>query len=191
MAEVNLSMWVGKPPTKPTAADVAGLHADHTEGEEEDLSEHTPVSQSPQSESVPSKAVNVSPRGGGQEEDRSDNLSHSSQTPLENGFIVDIPKISNKEDYEHLPGYFTVRRIFREVSPRQYLVELKSGEVDLVGEPFDNLLYPPLPSLTEDLYFLQHFHRTIFLTSDLSIAYQQETSRIRQLGICSGTIPFI
>ena len=60
----------------------------------------------------------------------------SSPSPkLQNGFFVDIPKIPNKDEYEHLPGHFTVDRVLSEYSQDRYLVKLRSGEVEFVCVP--------------------------------------------------------
>ena len=54
---------------------------------------------------------------------------------LQNEFFIDIPKIPNKDEYEHLPGHFTVDRVLSEDSQDRYLVKLRSGEVELVRVP--------------------------------------------------------
>ncbi len=48
-------------------------------------------------------------------------------------YFIDVPEIPNKDDYEHLPGHFTVDRVLAEYPRNKYLVKLGSGEVELVG----------------------------------------------------------
>jgi hypothetical protein len=133
MAEADFSGWVGKPPTRPKATN-RGIHDAGEDGEEGSLGRKTD-SDSPAPESVSYEDVSASPRAISKIHSKSITRSPSYQAQLENGFYVDIPHLSDKEDYEHLPGYFTVQKILREVTPGQYLVKLRSGEVDLVSMP--------------------------------------------------------
>ena len=49
------------------------------------------------------------------------------------GFIIEIPDIPNKDEYQHLPGHFEVSRVLSEYSASRYLVKLRSGERDIVS----------------------------------------------------------
>lgn len=54
---------------------------------------------------------------------------------LQDGLVVRVPTLpeEEREEYEHLPGYFEVKRILYSLPDRQYVVKLGSGEVDLVS----------------------------------------------------------
>ena len=123
MPGVDISIWVGKPPPRDDARHEAGQ-----EEEQESLQRDT-YSQSPHPQSVSNEDVSASSRAWGQ--------THSKTDTPSNGIYIDIPDLSDKENYEHLPGYFTVQRILREVTPGHFLVKLRSGEADLVSmSPF-------------------------------------------------------
>lgn len=51
---------------------------------------------------------------------------------LQNRFIIDIPRIPNKDDYEHLPGHSTVACVLSQNEKDKYFVKLASGETELV-----------------------------------------------------------
>ncbi len=145
MAAVDISVWVGKPPARVKVPDVA-MPDPEQDGEEGSLRRKTDSDSLP-SESVSYKDASASPRGQSQTQSRPNTRSPAYQTHHENSFYIDIPPLTDNEDYEHLPGYFAVHRILREVTPGHYLVELRSGEVDLVSVPSDNsskVAYPPL-----------------------------------------------
>jgi hypothetical protein len=133
MAGIDLSAWVGKPPPRSKDPDDALKDAGQSEGETS--SGRKSYSKSPDPESVSSKDVSASPTEGSKTHSKPDSLSPPRQTLPTNGFYIDIPAISDKEQYGHLPGYFTVHKILREVTPARYLVKLRSGEVDLVSLP--------------------------------------------------------
>lgn len=54
---------------------------------------------------------------------------------LQQGFFIEPPKLSEeeKEDYDFLPGHFSVERIISKIRHDKYMVKLKSGERDLVS----------------------------------------------------------
>jgi hypothetical protein len=127
----GLSAWLSKPPTTRKSVEDAEAGCDSSnepslpeEAETADLSDS-------HGEQVQSEAGD---RGGMASEE--EQASQRSPSPkLQNGFFVDIPKIPNKDEYEHLPGHFTVDRILSEYSQDRYLVKLRSGEVELVRVP--------------------------------------------------------
>lgn len=104
------------------------------EGEEGRSSQSKTDLISPQPENV-LEDLSTASTAQSQAHNKSDARTPSSQTDPVNDFYIDIPHLSEKEEYEHLPGYFTVQRILREVRPDHYLVKLRSGETDLVSMP--------------------------------------------------------
>lgn len=122
-----------KPATGTTVTDVAAH--DTGRDEEQFAAEGHVDSGSPPADgsSARYKDSSSSSRGGSQSHSTPDTQLPSQQPQLENGFYIEIPHISDKENYEHLPGYSTVLKILREVKPGHYLAKLGSGEVDLVS----------------------------------------------------------
>ena len=133
MAEIDLSTWVGKPPPRAKDQEAPMQYAGQSEGNTSSGQKTDTRSTPP--ESVSSKNVSASSRESSQPFHKPDTLSPPEPTHPTNDFYIDIPALSDKEEYEHLPGYFTIHKIVREVSPARYLVKLRSGEVDLVSLP--------------------------------------------------------
>jgi hypothetical protein len=134
MTEVDFSKWVGKPPRD------GAIHESEERGEGEEDEKATSLhrktdSDSSQPESVSDKDNDASPGTKSRSNTNStpNSPSPSHQTQLVNGFYIDIPKLAEESEYEHLPGYFAVQKIIREVKPGRYLVRLRSGETDLVS----------------------------------------------------------
>ena len=136
MDVTDLSAWLGKPPTTPNVqqnsksvedAEVGSNSSNEPslpEAETADLSDsdvEQAQSEAEEQDSLSSEEEQASQRG--------------PSPKLQNGFFVDIPKIPNKDEYEHLPGHFTVNRVLSEYSQDRYLVKLRSGEVELVCVP--------------------------------------------------------
>lgn len=91
---------------------------------------------------------------------------------LHNGFFIDIPKIPNKDDFEHLPGYFVVDCVLSEYAKDRYLVKLGSGEIELVR--VRTFFHPPI---------LLHLFFTPVLASNNSLTHSQLSSRhLRLIG---------
>jgi hypothetical protein len=128
MADLDLSIWVGRPPSR-SRVDV-GL-------EEEDASlEDKLASKPPRPGDFLPAETSASPREDDRDFSEPSTRSSSSDVSFDNGFYIDVPRLHDSKDYEHLPGYFTVIRAIREVNPGHYLVKLKSGEFDQVSKPF-------------------------------------------------------
>lgn len=169
MADMDVSMWLGKPSTRPQAKNVV-VYVPKPD-EEEEIMGLKSDSNSPPSASVPSKEVSASPRESSSTHDSSSARSPSSESRLGHAFYIDIPNLLNKQDYEHLPDYFHVHKILREGVSGRYLVRLKSGELDLVSLLSNNtatLHYLPfiLPSLTDMLLTAFTTVHHLCLTSD-------------------------
>jgi hypothetical protein len=133
MDTIDLSAWLGKPPTTPNAQQNKSA---------EDAESDSDSSNEP---SLHEKAETADPSDSDVEwiqseaEERDGLISKEEQSSecgpgpkLQNGFFIDIPNIPNKHDYEHLPGHFTVDRVLSECSHDKYLVKLRSGEIELV-----------------------------------------------------------
>lgn len=131
MAEVDISVWIGRPPPQRGDGNMHGAE----ESEEGRSMQNKTDSISPPPENVRLENLSMATTVRSRTQKRPDIQSPSHQIDSDNGFYIDVPQLSEKEEYEHLPGYFTVQRILREVRPGHYLVKLRSGEVDLVSMP--------------------------------------------------------
>ena len=137
MDAVDLSAWLGKPPTTPKIQQNSELTED---AESESDSSH---GQSTAEDAEPAEPSDSDVQQPQSETEEGDELAFEEEDPsffgstsrLQNGFFIDIPKILNKDDYEHLPGYFTVDRVLSGYSQGKYLVKLGSGELELVSVP--------------------------------------------------------
>ena len=147
MEELDLSIWMGNPPLRSKEVD---HHTSVSENEQEDYeggrfgqmsgtgaetgSDHTVESHS--------LSTTVSFTGDLQNEsEHRPQLDISTQNSSLEGsdhkatdVSVQIPYTSKAADYEHLPGYYTVVEVLREISTDEYLVKLGSGEADLVSQ---------------------------------------------------------
>jgi hypothetical protein len=139
MTKVDYSMSVGRPLQHPKVADAATDAAAHDE-EEQSSRGHGTDSTPADSESVSNKDVSASTKECSPSYNRPDAGSPFHEINHKNGFHIHVPNLSDKEDYEHLPGYFTVQKILREVKSGKYLAKLRSGEIDLVSAPYENVL---------------------------------------------------
>ena len=137
MDAAELFAWLGKPPTTPNlqqnskSAEEAEAGSDSSN--ERSLSEEVETADLSDSD-VEQAQSEVEERDGlASEEEQAS--QHGPSPELQNEFFIDIPKIPNKDEYEHLPGHFTVDRVLSEYSQDRYLVKLRSGEVELVRVP--------------------------------------------------------
>lgn len=68
-------------------------------------------------------------------EDVENNIDDTQQEIVkQDGLIINPPDLSEdeREEFEHLPGHFAVRKILYAMPDRRYVVKLESGEVELV-----------------------------------------------------------
>jgi hypothetical protein len=151
----DLSAWFGKPPTT-LKVQQDGESAESAEnsvgsGEEQSIPEEVePADASDSDMEQPQSEDGERPELAlGSEQDS----FHGQVSRLHNGFIIDIPKIPNKDDYEHLPGHFTVDRVLSEHPRDKYLVKLASGEIELVRIPKFPIFHS-CPSHTFHFHFL-------------------------------------
>ena len=130
----DLSAWLGKPPsTSKVLQNTQSL--EEGQGETESNSD-----QSAAEEVVLKESDGSATEEGVMELGEKDELASEEEIVRSRGlasrtrtsFFIDIPEIPNKDDYEHLPGHFTVDRVIAEYPRNKYLVNLGSGEVELV-----------------------------------------------------------
>ena len=149
MTEVDFAIWVGKPPPPQRGTvhesgeedDQGEKVVEDGEGEEsgedaEGTSLHIKTysnSSQPESFSDKDKTWSHGPKSWSNINSMPNSPSPSLQPQNVSGLYIDIPQLSDESEYEHLPGYFAVQEIIREVTPGRYLVRLGSGEVDLVS----------------------------------------------------------
>ena len=139
MDSADLSAWLGKPPTTskiqqsgepPEDAgrvnDSGDEHSVAGELGPEDPSNSDIIQSQSEAEQQDEADYEV------EETEEEEASFRSPSTILQNGFFIDLPEIHNKDEYESLPGHFTVRRVISEHPHDKYLVKLGSGEVELV-----------------------------------------------------------
>lgn len=129
---IDIAAWVGKPPEKPKymaqPAEYSDSEVSNEEASEKLASNHVvddttdvqnEVQQWPQDES-------------GSEYD--DDPEATSDLPRAS-FYIDIPRLTEeeKEQYEYLPGHFSVRKVLSQQRDKRYKVLLKSGESVIVS----------------------------------------------------------
>jgi hypothetical protein len=159
MDTTDLSAWLGQPPV----ASKAQQHGKPTNGAQSGSDCGQEDSQPEEIQPVDSGESDIDhPQTDGGEQDEpgldleEDSLSGGASR-LHTGFVIDIPKIQNKDDYEHLPGHFIVDRVLSEYPRDQYLTKLASGEIELVSL-LESSLSTPYPSPTYHF----HFFRTAY-----------------------------
>ena len=152
--EVDMSSWLGKPPEKSNNTE------DDTEEDAEKTSSHH--SQSPASNAHSSSD---SDDDGDIEHSPANNIQvtvsdvESVRSPaprLQQDFYIDVPRLSKeeKDEYEYLPGHFSVRRVLSKLEDGRYLIKRKSGDRDLVSALLHFLVvhfcltWPSLPDFT-------------------------------------------
>lgn len=138
MAVLECAVRVRRPPIETRATDVAGKGQKGRERSAECRTD--PSSPHPEGHCSPSEDGSDNPRSRSRIQRNPDPQSCTQRPQLENGLYIDVPYLSDKEDYEHLPGYSAVLKIIRETKPGYYIVKLRSGEVDLVSVSLDNVL---------------------------------------------------
>jgi hypothetical protein len=137
MDAAELSAWLGKPPTTPNlqqnSKSAEDTEAGRCSGDERSLPEEVETTDLSDSDVEQGQSEFEERDGLTSEEEQASQRGPSPK--LQNEFFIDIPKIPNKDEYEHLPGHFAVDRVLSEYSQDRYLVKLRSGEVDLVRVP--------------------------------------------------------
>ena len=137
MDAAELSAWLGKPPTTPNLQQNSKSAEDAEAGcdssNERSLPEEVETTDLSDSDAEQAQSEVEGRDGLASEEEQSSQRGPSPE--LQNEFFIDIPKIPNKDEYEHLPGHFTVDHVLSEYSQDRYLVKLRSGEVELVRVP--------------------------------------------------------
>ena len=143
MDSADLSAWIGKPSGKPKLArqedtdelesqspSKSGSRSEHSVGESSvevaGCDEDEEMRQADADHTEDEDAWNAS--GLEDEETEIDRAEHRPHCK----FIIDIPPVNNKEEYEYLPGHFYIQRVVSEHSHNKYVVRLGSGEQDLV-----------------------------------------------------------
>ncbi|EXJ94804.1 hypothetical protein A1O1_03202 [Capronia coronata CBS 617.96] len=142
---IDLSSWMGKPPENPNPSGEQDEQA-HSD----DSGSHTQTASSVPDGSDSDGDIlhddQDSPKGQSRVTIRLGRRP-SSPSETENGpapgvapslrqsFYVEVPKLpdEDKQEYEYLPGHFSVQRILSKSKKGRYLVKLDSGEVDLVS----------------------------------------------------------
>jgi hypothetical protein len=134
MDAAGLSVWLGKPPTTPNVQQNSKSAEDVEAGSNErSLPKEVETVDLSDSDVEQAQSKAEERDGLASEEEQASQRGPSPKS--QNEFFIDIPNIPNKDEYEHLPGYFTVDRVLSEYSPDRYLVKLRSGEVELVRVP--------------------------------------------------------
>lgn len=152
MNTTDVSAWLGKPSVAPKVElneeSTDGAQSGSDSGQEHSIPEEIQPADTDESDMEHPQA------DAGEGDDLGPDLEGDSfsgrASTLHKRFIIDIPKIQNKDDYEHLPGHFMVDRVLSEYPRDQYLVKLASGEIELVCL----LKLPASPSLLPHLFVI-------------------------------------
>jgi hypothetical protein len=135
MDAADLSNWFGKPPNSPKVQQIVEPAEGPETGDESSQEQLSPE----EMEAADTGNSDIErPQSHTEERDElplsseDDGSSSGGESTLHNEFFIDIPRISNRDDYEHLPGHFTVDRVLSEYPRDRYLVKLGSGEIELV-----------------------------------------------------------
>jgi hypothetical protein len=137
----DITAWMGKPPGKPAEAEGSSTRSASTSA-----SDSSPEEINYDGTPVKRRTVPVVLRD---DQDSDDDPAHHQFTTSNNdetgevmsrfqhNFFINVPKIDDdeKEEFQHLPGHFTVKKILSEFSEDRYLVKLASGEKQLVSYP--------------------------------------------------------
>ncbi len=139
---MDISSWLGKPPVNQKADQDAGKETASQGSRGSDIesavSAPSVSSSGGDIQHIEENPIPMSGDGrGSPAEDLSseDELVRSIVTRLQHNFYIDVPKLSEeeKEEYEHLPGHFSVQKVLEKLKGDKYLVRLKSDEQDLVS----------------------------------------------------------
>src|SRR3954447_7748315 len=103
MDATDLSAWLGKPPIRPN---VQRNSESAEDADEPSLPREAKTADLSDSEVEQAQSQAEEPDGLASVEEQAS--QHRPSPRLQNGFFIDIPKIPNKDEYEHLPGHFTV-----------------------------------------------------------------------------------
>jgi hypothetical protein len=134
MGAMDLSAWLGSPPIAPKDRQNAKF-PDSALSASDSSQEHSPLDEI-QPADADEGDIDHPQTEPGERDDPGLDLEEDSlsgrASRLHIGFIIDVPPIQNKSDYEYLPGHFVVDRVLSEYPGHQYLVKLASGEIELV-----------------------------------------------------------
>ena len=141
MDAIDISSWLGKPPENQKADEDAGKKtaSQGSRGSDSESAVTAPsVTSSGGDIQHIENPIPMSADGRGSPADdlsSEDELVTSIVTRIQQDFYIDVPKLSEeeKEEYEHLPGHFSVQKVLAQLKGDKYLVRLKSDEKDLVS----------------------------------------------------------
>lgn len=135
MDVASLSTWIGKPPRTSKNREITASPEEAQRDSSPDSEQPAPeVIELPDSGSSDGDVVDAGVEHIDELVSAADAVPYGGSPPRANrAFIIDVPEIPNKDEYEHLPGHFTARRVLAEYPGDKYLVKLGSGEVELVS----------------------------------------------------------
>lgn len=185
METLDLSAWVGKPPEKPATPETppelpleaftkrANVLEDESTADDAESVQDEQTGSSPSDESSDAgdimhhdddnsertlRAKNALIEGMSTDDDFQ-SLHNATQSIglFQKHFFIDVPKLSeeDKATYEYLPGHFSVARVLSQQRDKRYIVQLDSGERDIVSSLTFTLLFScliPLPPFTFYVY---------------------------------------
>ena len=142
MDQADLTAWMGKPPEKSSlelrSNDDDAIPSDSNREQSVEASDSSSAEEI-NYDGTPAKPAptltmrDIEESDGENPEDDSSMIEVIPQ--FQHKFFIDVPKLDEqeKEEYEHLPGHFSVRKILSEFRGDRYLVKLESGEKQLVS----------------------------------------------------------
>ena len=137
--EEDLATWLGKLPEKareltPQLIADANPDADMFNHNLTESSMVGPEGSQEQSRAIAEEHTHQTSRAGLVSEDEEDDVVEVGSFSQEVAHVcVEVPPVPSDEDkYEYLRGHHKVRRVMAEYRGNRFLVELQSGEIDLV-----------------------------------------------------------
>lgn len=160
---LDVNVWLGRPPEQPTDTSESVSEADDVDGTQSATTSPSPFISSHESDLVEIPYRPTPPQVDISEEEHEaeddlDGLSDDVDELHQDGDVsmaeaqeeadnfvvhrqenltINVPELpgDERDEFDYLPDHFTARRILYALPDRQYIVKLGSGEVDLVSLP--------------------------------------------------------
>jgi hypothetical protein len=148
----DLSSWLGKPSEVAKLPQSQVVLSDNDDASESSAQQSDARAAEFEDTGYPGQISAMSKTRSGRKIGSIEAVGRPSQVrPRQNGVYIDVPEISDPDEYEYLPGHHDVEKILSEYSQNRFLVKLASGERDLVSLLLD--IYFPFFFLISPLPF--------------------------------------
>ena len=146
--DADLTAWIGKPPEKSQSQEPRSQQDDQPS--EESTREQSAAASDSSSDAVevnydgtpakkPTQTLTMRDIERSDDEDKDGSDDDDSLIEVipqfANKFFIDVPKMDEdeKEEYDYMPGHFSVQRILSDFRGDRYLIKLESGEKQMVS----------------------------------------------------------